>query len=173
MLINSEMNAALNEQIGNEFAASLQYVAVAAYFDHDNLPVLARHFYTQAAEERDHAMRFVKYVVDAGGRVEIPAIPAVQSDFPSAEAAVQLAVDGELRVTNQINALMNLAIKHNDHLTRNMLEWFVNEQLEEVSSMETLLGMIRRAGESGLLLVEHYLARGAGDQKQEPGSETT
>ena len=165
MLINPEMNIALNEQIGNEFAASLQYVAVAAYFDNENLPVLAQHFYTQADEELDHALRLVKYVVDAGGRVAIPAMAAPTSDFTSAEAAVQLALDGEMRVTNQINGLMDLAIKHNDHMTRNALEWFVNEQLEEMSSTETLLGMIRRAGEPGLLLVEHYLAQRDGAQK--------
>lgn len=173
MLINAEMNTALNEQIGNEFGASLQYVALAAYFDHENLPVLARHFYTQAAEERDHAMRFVKYVVDAGGRVAIPAIPAPTSAFASAAAAVQLALDGELRVTAQINALMDRAIAYNDHLTRNILEWFVQEQLEEVSSMETLLGMIRRAGESGLLLVEHYLAQGERAQPVTAGADNT
>lgn len=165
MLISLEMNTALNEQVGNEFAASLQYVAVAAYFDNENLPVLAQHFYTQADEERDHALRLVKYVVDTGGRVAIPAIAAPRSDFTSAEAAVQLALDGEVRVTGQINGLMDLAIKHNDHMTRNALTWFVTEQLEEMSSMETLLGMIRRAGESGLLLVEHSLARGTSGQQ--------
>ena len=158
MLISSDMNAALNEQIGNEFGASLQYVSIAAYFDNESLPELARHFYRQAAEERDHAMRFVKYVVDAGGRVAIPPIPAPASGFRSAEEAVQLSLDSELRVTRQINGLMDRAIKENDHITGNVLQWFVNEQLEEVSSVETLLRMVQRAGESGLLFVESYLA---------------
>ena len=75
MLISQEMTAALNQQIGNEFSASLQYVAIAAHFDSESLPELAAHFYRQADEERAHAMRFVKYVLDAGGRVEIPTIP--------------------------------------------------------------------------------------------------
>ena len=75
MLMSKEINAALNVQIGHEFMASLQYVSIATYFDVEGLPALARHFYRQAVEERDHAMRFVKFVVDAGGRVEIPAIP--------------------------------------------------------------------------------------------------
>jgi bacterioferritin B len=160
MLISKEMNAALCEQIGHEFAAMLQYVAIATYFDGEGLPVLARHFYRQAEEERDHAMRFVHYVVDAGGKVSIPAIPAVKSGFTSAEEAVQLSLDRELTVTQQINGLMDQAIAGNDHAARNMLEWFVAEQLEEVSSMETLLRMVRRAGESGLLFVESYLAQG-------------
>ncbi len=173
MLISSEMNAALNEQIGYEFGASLQYVSIAAYFDNESLPELARHFYAQASEERDHAMRFVKYVVDAGGQVAIPAIPAPRSGFGSAEEAVQLSLDAELRVTKQINGLMDLAIKEKDHITGNFLQWFVNEQLEEVSSMETLLRMIQRAGESGLLFVESYLSHGGRGQTSEAEAETS
>jgi ferritin len=159
MLLSPELNAALNEQIGHEFGASLQYVAIAAYFDGDTLPVLARHFYTQAEEERDHALRFVKFIVNAGGKVAIPDIPAPRSTFSSAQEAVQLALNWEQTVTEQINALMDQAIQENNHLARTMLTWFVNEQLEEIASMETLLGMVRRAGDAGLLLVESYLAR--------------
>jgi len=165
MLISEKMNAALNEQVGHEFGASLQYVAIAAYFDSDNLPELAAHFYRQAEEERDHAMRFVNYVVDAGGKVALPAVPAPKSGFASAEEAVKLSVDWELTVTKQINALVDLAIKETDHTTQNFLQWFVTEQLEEVSSMERLLSMIRRAG-SNLLFVEDYLARQGGGGKE-------
>ncbi len=162
MLIKPEMAHALNEQIGHEFGASLQYLAIASYFDNDNLPVLAQHFYRQADEERDHAMRIVKYVVDASGKLAIPAIPAPKSDFGSAEEAVRSALDWEITVTNQINQLVDVAVEHGDHLSKQFLDWFVNEQLEEVSSMETLLGMVRRAGESGLLTVEQLLAQQGG-----------
>lgn len=158
MLISERMNEALNEQIGHEFGASIQYVAIAAHFDSEGLPTLARHFYKQSTEERDHAMRFVKFALDADGRVEIPAIPAPRSKFVSAEEAVQLSLDWEMRVTKQINSLMDLAIKENDHITKNFLQWFMNEQLEEVSSMDTLLRLVRRAGEKGLIFVENYLA---------------
>jgi ferritin len=158
MPISAKMNAALTEQIGHEFAAMLQYVAIATYFDGEGLPRLAQHFYRQAEEERTHAMRFVHFVVEAGGKVAIPAIPAAKSGFGSAEEAVNLSLEREQTVTRQIDALMDRAIAENDHATRNMLEWFVAEQVEEVSSMETLLSMVRRAGESGLLFVESYLA---------------
>jgi ferritin len=171
MLISPELNTALNEQIGHEFAASLQYIAIAAYFDGDNLPIFAKHFYNQASEERDHAMRFVKFVVDSGGRLEIPAIPAAQCDFASAEEAVRLSLNWELKVTEQINELMDLATTQKNHITKNFLEWFINEQLEEVSSMETLLGMVRRAGDSGLLIVENFLASGGLSQAQPAPSE--
>ena len=160
MLIDAGLNDAINEQIGHEFGAMLQYVAIATYFDGEGLPRLAQHFYRQADEERAHAMRFVHYLVEVGGTVAIPAMPAVQSGFASAEAAVQLSLDQELTVTRQINALMDQAIAGNDHAARTMLEWFVTEQVEEVSSMETLLRMVQRAGEPGLLFVEQFLASG-------------
>jgi ferritin len=76
-----------------------------------------------------------------------------------AEEAVQLALDQELKVTQQINNLVDLAIKENDHLTREFLQWFVAEQLEEVASMTDLLNVVKRAGEDNLLRVEDYLAR--------------
>ncbi len=157
MLLSKEINTQINEQIGHEFMASIQYVSIATYFDSEGLPALARHFYQQAQEERDHAMRFVKFMVDAGGHVEIPAIPATQARFGSAEEAVKISLDQELAVTKQINELMDLAIKQNNHITKNFLDWFVNEQLEEVSGMDTLLRMIKRAGEKGILFVENYL----------------
>ncbi len=166
MLINQKMNTAINEQIGREFGASLQYVAIAAHFDAQGLPELAGHFYRQAGEERDHAMRFVRYVVDAGGHVTIPAVAGPTSDFTTAEQAVKLSLDWEEEVTRQIYALVDLARKENDHTTQNALQWFVEEQLEEVSSMSQLLSVIRRAGEGGLLLVEQYVARHRGEKEE-------
>jgi ferritin len=173
MLISKPMNAALNAQVGHEFGASLQYVQIATYFDREGLPTLANHFYKQSEEEREHAMKFVRFIADAAGEVAIPAIPAPQSTFKSAEEAVRKSVDWEVSVTKQINGLMDLAIKDNDHITRNFLNWFMEEQLEEVSSMETLLSMVRRAGESGLLFVESYLAQGRkGSGAPESGGES-
>lgn len=160
MLISKAMNAALNEQIGNELAASNQYLAIAIYFDSEGLPALSQHFHRQSVEERDHALRIVKYISDASGSVKIPAIPAPTMTFKTAEAAVKLSYDSEMTVTKQILALVNIAVKENDHLSKNMLEWFVNEQREEVSSMDTLLRMVRRAGEHGLFFVETFLVNG-------------
>src|SRR5215813_3837694 len=100
MLISQEMTGALNVQVGNEFMSSLQYVGIAAYFDTESLTELAAHFYRQAEEERAHAMKIVKYVVNAGGQVEIPAIAEVKSSYSNAEHAVKTALDSEIRVTN-------------------------------------------------------------------------
>jgi len=159
MLISQKMIDALNTQVGNEFGASLQYVAIGCHFGSENLPELSALFLRQADEERMHAMKLAQYVVDAGGHVVLPAIPAPKASFKTAEEAVQLSVNWEVTVTKQINGLVDLAIAESDHLSRNFLMWFVNEQLEEVSSMEQLLSIVRRAGESGLLFVEEYLSR--------------
>jgi len=88
--------------------------------------------------------------------VEIPAIDQPMETVDSALQAAQLALDWELENTRQINKLMDLAIQHNDHIAQDFLRWFVTEQLEEVSTMETLLRTIRRAGDN-LLLVEQFL----------------
>lgn len=168
MLISKTMQTRINEQVGNELLASHQYILIATYFDTEGLPSLAQHFYKQALEERDHALRFIKYLVDADSTVKIPAIPAPQSSFKSATDAVNLALQSELRVTEQINAIVDLAVKEKDHLSKNMLEWFVSEQREEVSSMDTLLRMVKRAGESGLFFVDNFLLQGglAGDESE-------
>jgi len=169
MLISQKMNAAINQQIGNEFAASLQYVAIASHFAGEGLAELAQKFFKQAEEERDHAMRFVRYVVDAGGRVEIPAIAAPKAAFKTVEEAVRLSLEWEVTVTKQINRLVELAIKESDFIAQNFLGWFVSEQLEEVSSMDNLLKVVQRAGERNLLYVEGYLARQHGPLVQAAG----
>ena len=159
-LISETMNAQMNEQIGHEMGASLRYVNMAAYFDTAGLPVLAQHFFLQAEEERQHAMKFVRYILDADGSVRIPAIPAPQSEFGTAEEAVSLALEWEFTVTKQINALLDLAARERDYLAHDFLEWFAREQLEECSSMDMLRKMVKRSGESGLMLVENAIASG-------------
>lgn len=157
-LISPQLEAAINAQVGREFGASLQYVNIATFFDSQSLPELAAFFYRQAEEEKMHAMKFVHYVVEAGGRVAVPAIEAPQHDFDSAAAAVGAAVEWELDVTRHINDLMDLAVGERDHIAQSFLQWFVTEQLEEVSTMSTLRDIVRRAGDN-LLFVEEYLAR--------------
>lgn len=158
MLINQNINHAINQQIASEFGASLQYVIIASHFATERLLELSSFFYQQAEEERDHAMRFVKFVVDCGGRVEIPAVPVPKSQFKTIEDALRLSLEWEQDVTRQINALVDLANRENDHITNNFLAWFLEEQLEEYRTMDTLLKVAQRAG-SNVLLVEAYVAR--------------
>ena len=159
MLVSELIINAINEQIGNEFSAMLQYTVISAYFAREALPELAAHFARQAEEEKEHAHRFIRYVVDTGATVRIPPIPASTAEFKAAETAVKLSLDQEKTVTSQINSILHMAKEENDYITDSFLQWFVKEQLEEVSSMDNLLTIVRRAGEDNLLRVEEYLAR--------------
>lgn len=157
MLISKELAKAFNQQIGHEFGASMQYVSIAAHFEQRQLRLLAKLFFEQAEEERQHAMKFVKYLLDTKADLLIPQIPSPTPTFGNAEEAVQAALKWEQEVTQQITALMDLAVKQNDYLAQSFLQWFVDEQLEEVVKMDRLLTIIRNSGERNLLMVEAYL----------------
>ncbi len=159
MLANAKLIEAFNQQIGNEMGASMQYIAIASYFDSETLPQLARFFYRQSEEERGHAMRFVKFINDVGGKVKIPALPAPEAAFASAEEAVSRALAWEQEVTRQIYDLVEIAKEDKNYVGVRFLDWFVEEQLEEVTTMNALLAVIRRAGPDRLLFVEEYLVR--------------
>jgi bacterioferritin B len=162
MIIKQELLALLNEQIGNEFSAMLQYFSIAAHFERETLPMLAGHFHRQAEEEKQHALKFIAFIIDVGGHVEIPALPAPQAKFQFAEDAVRLALQHEEKVSAQINQLVATAKEMRDYTTDTFLQWFVQEQLEEVSSAQDLLSVVQRAGEGNLLRVEEYLSREGG-----------
>ena len=157
MLISPELAKAFNAQIGHEFGASLQYLAIAAHFSERSLMLLAKLFQTQAEEETQHAMKFVKYVQDTKGGLHIPAIPAPKAKFATGVEAVQAALNWERDVTKQITALMKQAIEEDDYLAQSFLQWFIDEQLEEVVKMERMLGVVKQSGERNLLMVEAYL----------------
>jgi ferritin len=157
MLISEKLNQAMNEQIGNEFAASMQYLAIAAFFETHHMALMSKLFFEQAEEEKEHAMKFVHYVLETSGDLRIPQIKAPKPTFESAAEAVEAALNWELEVTQQINNLMDIAVSEKDYLARGMLQWFVEEQLEEINKMERLLTVIRRAGDNNLLMVEAYL----------------
>ncbi len=171
MLISKELEQAINEQVGREFGASMQYISIAAYFDSEDLPQLAAFFYRQAEEEQMHAMKFLHYITETGGHVRIPAIEAPKDSFESAEEAVQLSLAWEEEVTRQINALMDIAVRENDYLAQDFLRWFVAEQLEEIATMSTLLRTVQRAGDN-LLLVEDFLTRNPLPAEENEGAET-
>ncbi len=158
MLISEEMAAALSKQVGAEYFAALQYDMVAAYFERQALPELTALFRAQADEEITHAQRLIDYINETGGVLAIPAIRQGRADFGSIEEAVQTVHDNELSVTETFNRLMDRAIGEHDHLARGMLQWFVDEQLEEMSLIGDLLQVVRRAGDD-LHYVEQYVAK--------------
>ncbi|HEX5027728.1 MAG TPA: ferritin [Gaiellaceae bacterium] len=160
----------LNEQIGYEFAASQQYIAVAVYYDSQSLPGLAAHFYRQAVEERNHAMMMVQYLLDADEDVVTPGIDPPQTNFADPVAPVALALAQEKRVTDQIVELVKLARDEGELVGEQFLHWFLQEQREEVASMTELLAIVDR-GKDNLLTVEEFLSRtAAGENPLEAGA---
>ena len=163
---------ALNAQISNEFSASMQYIGAAVYYDAHTLPQLASFFYRQAAEERDHAMMMVQYLLDVDEDVRIPDIKGQQTSYDDGVAPVRMALDQERRVGEEIYALFELAREVKDYRAEQFMQWFVKEQVEEVALMQDLLNVVERA-QDNLLLVEDYIARespgqGGGDPTAPP-----
>ena len=159
MLASQKIIDAFNAQIGNELGASHQYIAIASYFNSENLDELSKFFFRQADEEREHAMKFVKFILDVEGGVEIPQVAAPRSGFSQAREAVSLSLDWEREVTDQIYRLVDLCQEERNHIALRFLDWFVTEQLEEVTTISALLAIVERAGEDSLLYVEDYVAR--------------
>jgi ferritin len=155
----------LNEQVGHEYAASQQYVAIAVHYDGQTLPRLAAAFYQQSIEERNHAMMLVQYLMDVGSDVRIPGVPEPQSTFADLVEPVALALDQERRVSAQISALAAAAREEGDYMGEQFMQWFIKEQVEEVASMSDLLAIAER-GRENPMIVEEYLAR------ERPAAET-
>jgi ferritin len=158
----------LNEQIGNEFAAHQQYVAIAVHYDAETLPQLARFFYRQALEERDHAMMMVQYLIDADADVQIPGVAAPQGAFSDILAPIALALEQEKRVSQQISALAAAAREAGDYTSEQFMQWFIKEQVEEVATMSDLLRVVERSKDDPME-IENFMAREhPGDASEDP-----
>jgi len=157
----------LTEQVANEFGAHQQYVAIAVYYDAEALPRLATFFYSQAVEERNHAMMIVQYLLDADHDVRIPGVAVPNVGFEDVVAPVALALEQEKRVTEQINALAAAAREEGDYAGEQFMQWFIKEQVEEVSTMSDLLKVVGRAKDNPLL-AEEYLARESAGSEADP-----
>jgi ferritin len=158
----------LNEQIGHEFAAHQQYVAIAVHYDAETLPQLARFFYRQALEERDHAMMMVQYLLDADADVVIPGVTAPQTAFGDIVEPVTLALQQEKNVSERINQLAATAREAGDYTSEQFTQWFIKEQVEEVATMSDLLRVVERS-KNDPMEIENFMAREhPGDEGDDP-----
>jgi ferritin len=154
----TKFHSLLQEQVRHEFTASQQYIALAVWFDGQDLPQLAKHFYKQSLEERNHAMMIVQYLLDNGLAPVIPGIDEVKNDFSSPAELVELALKQEKEVTDEIIKLAKTARDEDDYKGEQFMQWFVKEQVEEVAKMTTLLNIVHRSN-GNLFDVENFLAR--------------
>lgn len=153
MMISKKIADRLNEQVNNEYYASWIYQQMSFAFEDMGLSVFGKLFHKQAAEEREHAEKIAKYLVDQGAPVVLTALAAPKSKYKSAEEIINAALTHEKKVTDDWNEISDMAIKEKDHATRVLSDWFVEEQVEEVSSMNELLGMVKLTQNPGQLLM--------------------
>ena len=158
-IISKKMAKMLNEQIVHELYSSNAYLAIASYMNSLGLTVLSKRFFIQSDEERMHALKFIRYMLDVGAPVQIGAVKEAANTFKSVEAAIELALKQEEWVTELINNLMAQAHGDKDYATASFLKWFIDEQVEEIATTGELLQLVRLAGEERILMVEERLMR--------------
>lgn len=164
-----KVETALNEQIHAEFYSFYLYLSVAAYFKTQHLDGFAHWMRAQAQEEYAHAMKLYDYLIDRGGDVKLLSIDSPPAEWDSPSEAFNAALKHEIHISDRIDDLVNLATAENDHATTVVLHWFVNEQIEEVATADTLYHQVKMLEDSphGLLMLDRELA-----QRPEPNLTT-
>ncbi len=154
----SKFHRLLVDQVRHEFTASHQYVALAAWFDTHDLPQLARVFYEQSLEERDHAMMLVRYLIDRDVDFALQGVDEIETEFAAPRDLVALALRQEREVSDQFQRLAKVARDEDDYTGEQFLQWFIQEQVEEIAKMSTLLNVVDRSN-GNLFDVETFVAR--------------
>jgi ferritin len=147
-MMDKAVHDAVNAQIKMEFDSAYIYLAMAAHFEDENLSGFAGWMRLQAAEEKGHAMRLFDYLVERGARVVLKGIDEPPAKFGSPKEIFEMALEHERKVTASINKLYGLAVEKNDYPTQVMLQWFIEEQVEEEDSAETAVQQLSMAGDN-------------------------
>ncbi len=153
MAVSERVRDALNAQVRRELQAAYLYLSMANWFEEESLPGFASWMRAQSEEERDHAFRLIDHLHDRGARVELEALEAPTGDFGSPLDALRAALEHEQAVTGHIHDLYEMAREEGDHPAAVMLEWFVEEQVEEEDTFQTLVDHLERDGSGASLLV--------------------
>jgi ferritin len=159
-MLKKKLEKAINDQINAEIYSAYLYASMASYFEATGLPGFANWMSTQVKEELSHAEKFYHFVNERGGRVTLTAIEGPPTEWKTPLAVFQHTYKHEREVSRRIDKLMDLAIKENDHMARELLQWFVAEQVEEESSADQIVQDLKRVGNNGhgLLMIDRELA---------------
>ncbi len=159
-MLTDKMQDALNAQVNAEYYSSYLYLAMAAYFEAENLRGFANWMRVQVQEENLHAMKFYDFIVQRSGRVLLRPIEAPPSSWESPLAVFEAAYKHEQHVTDLINKLVSLSLGEGDFATNTFLQWFVNEQVEEEANADAIIHDLKRIGSSmdGIFLMDRELA---------------
>lgn len=160
-MLSDKLLNEINEQIKHEFYSAHYYIAMAGFCADQDLPGFENFFLMQAEEERFHAMKFYRFVNEMGGRVDIRGLDYPNNEFNTMTEVFKAALDHEKFVTDRIYLLMEIATEEKEYATISLLNWFVDEQVEEMDSMNSVLMQIRRMGEegNGIYMLDKELAQ--------------
>ena len=159
-MISQKLQDAVNEQINAELYSAYIYLAMAAYLEDQDLPGFAHWMRMQHDEEQMHAMKLFDFVLDRDGRVKLKAIGEPQSEWDSVLNVFEAALAHEKKVTSLIHALYQLAVDENDFPTQSMLQWFIDEQVEEEKNASDAVAQLKMIGDfgPGLLMMDREMA---------------
>jgi ferritin len=160
-MIEQKMETALNLQINAEIWSRILYLSMSYDMDDKGYEGIASWFYLQAVEEFEHATRIVNYIKAQGGKVRLMPIEGVKQEWDSPKDAFADTLAHEKVVTGKIHKLMDLAIELKDYATQNMLNWFINEQVEEEDTASKILEQLKRIESSpaGLYALDKKLGK--------------
>lgn len=159
-MISDELTEKINEQIKEEFQSETYYLGMAAHFEENDWNGFSHFMKLQAEEEREHAMKFFDFLAEVDQPIEIPEIESPKTSFGSITEVFETALEQEKHITGKIHDLLTLARQKNDHEAESLLQWFVDEQVEEENLMGDILSKIRRAegDETALLMIDDELS---------------
>jgi ferritin len=160
-MLSKVMQEAINDQIKKEFYSAYLYLSMAAYFEAKNLPGFARWLRVQFGEEQTHALKFYEYVLERGGHVALQAISQPPSEWKSNLAAFEQVLEHEQQVTASINKLYETALAEKDYASQIMLQWFINEQVEEEKNATEIVEQLKLIDAHGtaVLMLDHQLGK--------------
>lgn len=160
-MLSKTMQDAMNAQIKEEFYSAYIYLSMSAYYESLNLPGFAHWMRLQYEEEVSHALKFLDHINDRGGRVTLAAIEAPPVEFESPLAAFKAAYDHERYITGKIHDLYELATKENDYSALSLLQWFIDEQVEEEKNTLDVVEQLEMIGDHkmGLFMMDRELGQ--------------
>ncbi len=160
-MISTAMTKALNIQATREYFAAWLYRSMGLWCDEAGLHGAATWMKTQAGEEIEHAERFITYIEDQGGHVEIGALEKPLRKFASLDDVFAKALEHERKVTKWINELYTLALEEKDVATQIMLNWYITEQIEEEQQTQEVLTRLELYGKAPcqLMRIDHELGK--------------
>ncbi len=159
--MEKKVEKAFNTHLNAEFYSSYLYLSMANYFAANNLEGMLTWMRIQVDEERMHAMKFIDFINNRGGRVVLEQIDKPKTEWASPLAAFEEALEHERLVTKKINDLVDLAIKENDHAAATFLQWFINEQVEEEAAAQAIVSKLAliKDNSMGLLMIDQQLGQ--------------